>query len=165
MAWFGTGRLRGAAAVFLVLLLTGLMGAGLYGSASAEPADGETAGEQGRTMLVLDSSGSMAGAAGGGKTKIEAAKSALRTVVKGLPADANVGLRVFGAEVYSRNDPGACQDSQVVVKPGVDNRDALLDELGKYKPYGETPIPHALREAAKDLGEGGCAVDHFGVGW
>ncbi|WP_110240386.1 vWA domain-containing protein [Nocardioides gilvus] len=155
MKTFGTGRLRGSAAAFLVLLLTALTGTGLYGSAFAEPAEGAAAGGQGRTMLLLDSSGSMAEGAGGGKTKIEAAKSALRTVVKGLPADAEVGLRVFGAKVFSRTDAGSCEDSQVVVEPGADNRDDLLGQIDKYKPYGETPIPHALREAAKDLGSEG----------
>lgn len=103
-------------------------------------------------MLVLDSSGSMKERAGGDGTKIAAAKSALRTVIKGLPDQARVGLRVFGAEVFSRDDEGACTDSQAVVKPGTDNRQDLLDAIRQYKPYGETPIPYALRQAAKDLG-------------
>src|SRR5690606_30590066 len=125
---FGTRQLRGATAALLALLLTVLMGTGLYGSATAAPAK-DSSDEQGRTMLLLDSSGSMAEGAGGGKSKIEAAKSALRTVVKGLPDDAEVGLRVFGAKVFSRTDPGSCEDSQVVVKPGADNRDDLLGEI------------------------------------
>lgn len=155
MIKLGTGWSRGSAAALLALLLTALTFTGLYGTASAAP-ERAAAGGQGRTMLLLDSSGSMAEKAGGGKTKIEAAKSALRTVVKGLPDDAEVGLRVFGAKVFSRKDAGSCKDSQVVVKPGADNRDALLGEIDKYKPYGETPIPHALREAAKDLGKEGA---------
>ncbi|MEJ7756954.1 MAG: VWA domain-containing protein [Nocardioidaceae bacterium] len=106
-------------------------------------------------MLVLDSSGSMAEPAGGGGTKIDAAKSALRTLVNDLPDEAEVGLRVFGAEVFSRTDPGSCEDTQQVVEPGTDNRDQLLDAIGDYKPYGETPIPNALREAAADLGDEG----------
>ncbi|QCX26155.1 vWA domain-containing protein [Nocardioides jishulii] len=141
--------------VALAVLLTAT-GTSLHGSAAAQPlamADGEG---QGRTMLVLDASGSMADPAKGGKTKIEAARSALRTVVEGLPDDAEVGLRVFGAKVFSRTDPGSCEDSQLVVPAGVDNRSAMLAEIKKYKPYGETPIPYALREAAKDLGSEGA---------
>ena len=139
-------------------LLAGLVavsGVALLWPSSAQPAGGSVDADFGRTMLVLDASGSMSQPAGGGQTRIAAAKSALRTVVNGLPDEAQVGLRVFGAEVFSRSDAGACTDSQVVVEPGVDNRDALLEAIGEYQPYGETPIPHALREAAKDLGDRG----------
>ena len=108
--------------------------------------------EYGRMMLVLDSSGSMKEAAGGGQTKIEAARTALGAVIDELPDDADVGLQVFGATVFSRNDQGACSDTQVVVQPGTDNRDELRAAVGEYKPYGETPIPAALREAAKAIG-------------
>ncbi|MQW76336.1 VWA domain-containing protein [Nocardioides sp. dk4132] len=118
-------------------------------SSAAEP-DG-----YGRMMLLLDASGSMSEPAGGGQTKIAAARKALTTVVEGLPDEAQVGLRVFGATVFSRTDKGSCTDSQVVVEPGTDNRDALRAAIGDYEPYGETPIPHALEEAAKDLGDEG----------
>lgn len=125
------------------------------GTVGTLPAADEPEGGFGRMMLVLDSSGSMAEPAGGGDTKIAAAKSALRTIVRDLPGDAQVGLRVFGAEVFSRTDPGSCADTQQVVAPGTDNRSELLDAIGDYEPYGETPIPTALREAAQDLGSEG----------
>ncbi|WP_435743789.1 vWA domain-containing protein [Nocardioides sp. SYSU DS0663] len=124
-------------------------------TAAATAADAEEGG-YGRMMLLLDSSGSMAEPAGGGQTKIAAARRALSTVVAGLPDDAQVGLRVFGAEVFSRTDAGSCTDSQLVVEPGTDNREDLEAAIGQYEPYGETPIPHALREAAKDLGNEGA---------
>ncbi len=97
--------------------------------------------EFGRLMLVLDSSGSMSESAGGGQSKIAAAKNALRRVVAGLPDEAEVGLRVFGSEVFSRTDPGSCSDTQQVVAPGTDNRTELRSAIGDYEPYGETPIP------------------------
>ncbi|HYF74134.1 MAG TPA: VWA domain-containing protein, partial [Nocardioides sp.] len=128
-------------------------------SISASSASSSAAAEDdgyGRMILLLDSSGSMAEPAGGGQTKIAAARSALKTVVQGLPDEAQVGLRVFGAKVFSRNDPGSCTDSQLVVEPGTDNRDQLADAIDDYEPYGETPIPHALEEAAKDLGDEGA---------
>ncbi|MDT0201671.1 VWA domain-containing protein [Nocardioides sp. AE5] len=108
--------------------------------------------DYGRMMLVLDSSGSMKEAAAGGQTRIEAARTALTEVINTLPDDADVGLQVFGATVFSRNDAGACTDTQVVVAPGTDNRAELLAAVGDYAPYGETPIPVALEEAAKALG-------------
>lgn len=112
-------------------------------------------GDPGRLMLVLDSSGSMAEPASGGGTKIEAAKQALRTVIGQLPAAAPVGLRVYGASVFSRDEPGACTDSERVVDLGVDNRDALSSAVEGYQPFGETPIGYALQEAGKDLGSEG----------
>lgn len=106
----------------------------------------------GRMMLVLDSSGSMAQKAGGGQTKIEAAKQALSEVVDGLPEQQSVGLRVYGAKVFSAGDEGACEDSQKVVDLGIDNRDGLRQAIDGYKPYGETPTGYALQQAGKDLG-------------
>lgn len=122
----------------------------------AEAAEAAEAAENqpGRMVLVLDSSGSMAEPAAGGSTKIEAARSALQRVVSELPDEVEAGMRVFGATVYSRNDPGACRDSQNVVPVGELDRSALEAAVADYEPYGETPIGHALQEAAKDLGEG-----------
>lgn len=112
--------------------------------------------EYGRMLLVLDSSGSMQEPAGGGQSKIEAARTALERVVDGLPDEVDVGLRVFGAEVFSRDQPGACTDSQLVVPPGTDNREELRAAVADYEPYGETPIAHALEEAAGDIGGEGA---------
>ena len=113
------------------------------------------AGDTGRMMLVLDSSGSMKEKAGDGTTKIEAARTALGNVVDKLSDSQDVGMRVFGATVFSRNDKGACTDTQKVVAPGTGNRDALRAAISAYKPYGETPIGTALLEAARDLGDEG----------
>lgn len=126
----------------LVLAQPSLMSA----AAQEQPGEPPTS-----TMLVLDASGSMDEPVGGGSTKIAAARRALSEVVASLPDDAAVGMRVFGAEVFSRDEPGACTDSQEVVTPGVDNREDLLAEIERYRPYGETPIGYALREAARDL--------------
>ncbi|SDT02884.1 VWA domain-containing protein [Jiangella sp. DSM 45060] len=116
-------------------------------AAAEEPVDPGS-----RMMLVLDSSGSMAEATPSGGTRIDAAKDALRQVIAGLPDDQEVGLRVYGAEVFSQNDPGACTDSQLIAQPETGNRDALTAALDDYEPYGETPIGYALQEAGKDLG-------------
>ncbi|MFC6343955.1 VWA domain-containing protein, partial [Nocardioides hankookensis] len=118
----------------------------------ADPTSTANPGDAGRLMLVLDSSGSMSDPASGGTTKIEAAKSALHEVVDGLPADAEVGMRVYGAKVFSRSDAGACTDSQRVVDLGSDNRADLDSAIDAYTPYGETPIGYALQQADADLG-------------
>ncbi|MBW9213760.1 VWA domain-containing protein [Mumia sp. zg.B53] len=124
-------------------------------SSSAPALASADADDTGRMMLVLDSSGSMKEKAGDGATKIEAARTALESVVDKLSDSQDVGMRVFGATVFSRNDKGACTDTQKVVDPGTDNRDALRAAISAYKPYGETPIGTALLEAARDLGDEG----------
>ena len=107
-----------------------------------------------KLVLVLDSSGSMKEEVGG-QSKISIAKASLRTVIGKLPADAPVGLRVYGATVFDKQDKGACTDSQLVVPIGTDNRAAMRTEIARYKPYGETPISYSLIQAAKDLGQDG----------
>ncbi len=129
-----------------------LLGAALATGLPAGAAESPPPESRGRMILVLDSSGSMAEPAGGGQTKIQAARTALERVVEGLPEEAEVGLRVFGAQVFSRGDAGACEDTQLVVEPGSDNRAELRAAIADYEPYGETPVPHALRSAASDLG-------------
>ncbi|MGJ6979715.1 vWA domain-containing protein [Aestuariimicrobium soli] len=128
----------------LVVIGTTVLGAG--------PARAET---PGKLLLVLDSSGSMAEKAGDGKTRMEAAKTAMTTVVDTLAADANVGLRVYGAKVFDKKSGNACADSQLVVPIGTNNKAALKKAIGGFKPYGETPISYALEQAGKDVGASG----------
>ncbi len=121
-------------------------------NAAPATADGD---DTGRMVLVLDSSGSMKERTAGGEPKIDAAKKALNQVIGSLPEKQSVGLRVYGAEVFSRSDPGACTDSQLVVPVETDNRDNLRSAVARYKPYGETPIGYALQQAGDDLGNEG----------
>ena len=125
------------------------------GVAPAAASEEQAQGTYGRMILVLDSSGSMKEPAGGGSTKIQAAKQALDTVIDDLPESADVGMRVFGAKVFGRKQKGACEDTQLVVEPGTGNRDDLRSAVSGYKPYGETPIPVALERAAEDIGAEG----------
>lgn len=136
--------------IVAVALAATLIAVGLF---SAGPARADE--DSGKLELVLDSSGSMKEPAGGGQTKIQAAKKALHSVVDGLPAGSNVGMRVYGATVENRGDPGACTDSQQVVDIGPVDKPALHAEIDSYKPYGETPIAYSLKQAAKDLGSKG----------
>lgn len=108
--------------------------------------------EDSELMLVMDSSGSMAEPAGGGVSKIEAARESLHTVIDTLPSDQPLGLRVYGAQIPGESDPNACTDSQLVVEPGSDNRDELHQAVGSYEPKGATPIGYALQQAGYDLG-------------
>ncbi|GAA2156673.1 hypothetical protein GCM10009844_45140 [Nocardioides koreensis] len=152
-------RVRPALAATLTaatLAAATLLAGSVLAVSPAGAADPEVETDYGRMILVLDSSGSMAEpAGGGGSTRIAAAKKALTTVVDKLPGDSNVGLRVYGATVFDKDQDGACTDSQLAVPPGTDNRQDLRDAIDEVKPYGETPIGYALREAAKDIGDEG----------
>lgn len=121
---------------------------------TANAQDSTTTTTDGKLLLLLDSSGSMKESAGG-QTKIAAAKAALEDVLNRLPDDSQVGVRVFGAKVFSAKDAGACTDTQNVVPVGTLDRDAITKAVAGYKPYGETPIGNALKGAAKDLGSEG----------
>lgn len=123
---------------------------------SSAAADEDPKTDYGRMMLVLDSSGSMSEKASGGTSKLAAAKKSLNQVVDQLPANAYVGLRVYGAKVFSKaRNPKACTDSQLAVEPGTDNRDDLRKAVSDYRAYGETPTGYALEQAAKDIGSEG----------
>jgi Ca-activated chloride channel family protein len=136
-------------AAVVVLGLPALSGAS--GPARAADAGDDT----GRLVLVLDASGSMKERTPGGETRIDAARTALEDVVASLPDAQPVGLRVYGAEVFSRDEPGACEDSQLVVPVETGNRGDLRAAIDDYEPYGETPTGYALQQAGKDLGDEG----------
>lgn len=152
-----TSRLfRTTMAAFSTLLIVAfLLAWNVVWSAAPAQANDEPADESGRMVMVLDSSGSMKEPASGGQSKIAAAKSALGQVIGSLPENQAVGLRVYGAKVFSRDQPGACQDSQLVVPVETGNRSDLRSAVKTYRPFGETPIGYALQEAGKDLGNEG----------
>lgn len=105
-------------------------------------------GAGGTLLMVLDSSGSMAGPAAGGVRKIDAAKTALDTVVRTAPGTASLGMRVYGATSSS------CTDTQLVVPPATADgaqRARLTAAVGRYRPRGNTPIGYSLQKAAEDL--------------
>lgn len=146
---------RRAVAGSVVVLVVGwlLPLAGLQPGAAADDESAPTV-DDGRLLMVLDSSGSMRERASG-VAKIASAKRALHAVVDGLDPAAEVGLRVYGAKVFSRDDAGACTDSQLAVPVASGNAGDLHAAIDRYRPYGETPIGYALRQAADDLGDDG----------
>ncbi|TCC34875.1 vWA domain-containing protein [Kribbella sindirgiensis] len=105
-------------------------------------------------MVVLDSSGSMkARDAGGPGTRMDAAKRAVSSMVDGLPAQARVGLTVYGAGTGSAGSEKAagCRDVQVVQPVGAVNKPALKAAVNRAQARGYTPIGQSLRTAAAQL--------------
>lgn len=116
------------------------------GCGGAAPA---TALELSNTLLILDSSGSMAGSAGGGTTKLVAAKRALRRYVAGTPDSVALGFMVYGHK--GSNDPaGKAQSCRgVELLEPIDERAwaGFGRALNRFEPTGYTPLGAALRKA------------------
>jgi len=105
-------------------------------------------------LFILDLSGSMRQPLGKG-TRISTARQVMRDVVGKLPADFNVGLRVYGHRVAS-TQKGTCTDSELVVPLGRANQAAILKQVDTLQPRGETPLVYSVLQGAADLkGSGG----------
>lgn len=94
--------------------------------------------------IVLDTSGSMA--AGG---KYDQAVQALGEMLRGLPDGTEISIAVFAGE-----DERPLRFIRRNAKPDYNkNRrelEKLLDELGKIKPEGRSPIAYAIRQMKND---------------
>ncbi|MFB9903462.1 vWA domain-containing protein [Allokutzneria oryzae] len=134
-------------------VLAGLLGLG----PAAIPAQADQqAREYAPTMLVLDASGSMTKVDAGG-SRMEAAKNAVRTVVAAAPAEARMGLTVYGTSTGSSDAEKAagCKDVTVLRKAERIDKAALTAAVDGIAPRGYTPIGTALRTAADALPKSG----------
>jgi len=118
----------------------------------------ETLLEKGQnTMIAMDSSGSMAGPAGGRQTKLEAAKEAVgRYARTAPPALDRLGFLAYG----HRGGPSeaqkeeSCRGSEVLAPIGEFGRSGDVEAtLARFEPTGFTPVAGAL-ETAGDAFEG-----------
>lgn len=151
-----TLKTRGALGALTGALCTALLAAPSLATSTPAPDSPEAPRADGQLLLVLDASGSMRDADGAGEPKIEAARSALETVVSGLGDEQRVGLRMFASTESESDTAAACSDSELVVPVDSGNRSAIGTAIQDYEPFGgETPIGFALQEAAKDLGSEG----------
>lgn len=98
-----------------------------------------------RAIIVLDASGSMWGQIGG-KPKLEIARETLRTVLKSIPADMELGLIAYG-----HREKGSCEDIELVVPPATGTAAAIIDAAEKMRFLGKTPLTAAVRRAAESL--------------
>nr|WSX78118.1 VWA domain-containing protein [Streptomyces sp. NBC_00899] len=139
------GRLLRPAAGLLLAGLAGLAGGVLTAPAAsaAPPAAGS---QDGSLIMVLDSSGSMAGPDGSGHTRIESARTAIGSVVDGLPDGYPTGLRVYGA-----GKTHGCDDTSLAQPVTALDRAAMKQAVAAVQPKGDTPTALALTKAAADL--------------
>jgi len=118
-------------------------------------ANADEAAEDTKILLVLDASGSMKGDDPSGSTKLKAAKKALTTAISTLPADAQVGLRVYGATYPGKDRKLSCVDTQLAHPVGPLDVAGLTTQINAVKAQGDTPIAYSLEKAVDDLGTEG----------
>lgn len=139
-------------ALFATLVL---LGAAVTSGGPAVAQAGPERSETPELVVVLDASGSMAAAdAGGGQTRMDAAKQAVTTLAGAAPDDARIGLRTYGDGVDSQA-PGSCEDTTARVPVGPVDREAIISQVQSLAPRGDTPIGTALRAAAGDFTDAG----------
>ena len=101
--------------------------------------------------LIVDASGSMKARLASGQTRMDAAKDAVETLLKGLPDRQRLGLWAYGHQspTKARN----CRDTQVLTdfRPIGENRAEVVGLARKLKPQGYTPITLVLEQAANGL--------------
>jgi hypothetical protein len=96
-------------------------------------------------MIILDGSGSMWGKAGG-EAKIEASKKVLKELVPSLPEEVRLGLTVYG-----HRHKGRCDDIEIIIPAGSNDRDLLLEKVNAISPKGKTPIADSIKLVVNEL--------------
>lgn len=156
----GRSRSRGRwTAVLLALVALALTPSASYAGEVAPPFPTPTAGaEPLRALVVLDVSGSMRRDGGHGQSLLDGARRAMSELLYSLPRETQVGFRTFGSEVPS-GERGNCTDSRLVTPIQPLRPDRILSAAAALQPTGDTPIGHALTQAAKDFPNGSTARD------
>ena len=109
-----------------------------------------------KAMLILDASSSMLEEDADG-SRIDAAKQAANDLVDSLPATANMGLMVYGANESDAPDnrDAGCKDIETLVPVGKVDKGKFTSAINGLTPKGYTPMGNSLRAAAKELGDEG----------
>jgi len=100
---------------------------------------------EGRSIIVLDGSGSMWGQIDG-RPKLEIAREALGEVLRDLPAGGEVGLMAYG-----HREKGSCEDIELLVPPAQGTGPAIAAAANALQFKGKTPLSEAVRRAAAEL--------------
>ncbi len=100
---------------------------------------------EGKSIIVLDASGSMWGQIDG-RPKLEIAREALGTVLSGMDPATEIGLMAYG-----HRSKGDCNDIELVVPPAAGTAQAITDAANAMKFLGKTPLTESVRRAAAEL--------------
>ncbi|MCV6598742.1 MAG: VWA domain-containing protein [Mangrovicoccus sp.] len=96
-------------------------------------------------MVVFDGSNSMWGQIEG-TAKIEIAREVMDNLLGDWSTERNVGLMAYG-----HRRQGDCTDIELLVEPGAQSRQVILDQINQITPRGKTPLTDAVEAAAKAL--------------
>ncbi len=99
----------------------------------------------GKTILVLDASGSMWGQIDG-EAKITIAQRVIGDLLESLPDNQELGLTAYGHRVK-----GDCSDIEALVLPAQNTRAEILAAVNAISPKGKTPLSAAVLAAAELL--------------
>ena len=102
-----------------------------------------------KLYIILDASGSML-AEMGTETKFDLARNVVASVVKSLPDNAQVALRVYGHRLRAIQE-GANQDTHLEIPLETINKGAFTHRLNQLRCRGKTPLSLSLTEALNDL--------------
>lgn len=96
-------------------------------------------------ILVIDSSGSMAGQIEG-KIKLDIARSAIGDLLSKLKPSTKLGLMAYG-----HRRKGDCSDIETIYQVGNPDAKAVIDAVKPLQAIGKTPLTAAVRQAAEQL--------------
>jgi len=103
--------------------------------------------------LILDASGSMAGAVGG-QSKLSIAQQTLTDFIDRLPGKgANVALRVYGHKGSNKKSDRevSCQGTELIYPFQPLDKETFKQTIRSFSPTGWTPIARSLRAALDDF--------------
>lgn len=100
---------------------------------------------------ILDASGSMLQTLEG-RTRLEIAQEVLTVRLNALPANAQVGLRVYGHRIpYQNREAESCADIELVVPIQANGAQSIIDWLPSMQALGMTPMSESIKQAANDF--------------
>lgn len=108
-----------------------------------------TAKAEDASVLIIDSSGSMAETLGK-ETRLDAARSVIADEVSRWPAGRELALVAYG-----HRRAGDCKDIETLLSLGPVEAKAVRDSLSRLRARGKTPLSASLRHAAALLPAGG----------
>ncbi len=100
---------------------------------------------------ILDASGSMLQTMQG-KTRLQIAQEVLTARLNALPANTQVGLRVYGHRIpFQNREEESCQDIELVVPIRANGAESIIAWLPGMQALGMTPMSESIRRAANDF--------------
>ncbi|MAS91564.1 MAG: hypothetical protein CMO55_00085 [Verrucomicrobiales bacterium] len=119
--------------------------AALVAGISCFPTNTSAQESPGKTIIILDASGSMWGQIDG-QPKIEIARNVIGELLNDLDPNIELGLMAYG-----HREKGNCDDIELLVPPGKVDRGVFQEKVMSIIPKGKTPLTDAVEQASNYL--------------